>query len=217
MSIPAGGITPQLLETGVMAIMRASSARYALPVAETLAESGIRCVEVTLTVPGALEAVETLSSRLPSDVAVGAGTVTTAGAAADAVNAGASFLVSPAVSQDVVEYATSRGVGSYPGAWTPSEVLAAWRSGASAVKLFPAASGGPGHLRRIREPFPEIPIVPTGGVGVEDVGDWLSAGAVAVGLGGALFGDALSGGDLEELRKRARRALEQAAAGKVES
>jgi 2-dehydro-3-deoxyphosphogluconate aldolase / (4S)-4-hydroxy-2-oxoglutarate aldolase len=130
------------------------------------------------------------------------GTVTTAAQAEHAADAGAKFLVCPGLCPGVVEVAAVRGIPCYPGAWTPSEVMTAWDSGATAVKLFPAASGGPAHLRRIRDPLPDVPLIPTGGVGLAEVREYLVSGAIAVGLGSPLIGDALEGGDLGALRAR---------------
>lgn len=207
-------ITPQLLDTGVVAILRARSAGHVEPAADTLAGAGIRCLELTLTVPGALQTLTRLARRLPADVVLGAGTVTTADQARQATDAGATFLVSPATCPDVLDFAVTRGIPCYPGAWTPTEVLSAWRQGATAVKLFPAASGGPGHLRRLREPLPDVPLVPTGGIGIDQAGDYLAAGAVAVGVGGPLLGDALDGGDLTALHARATDLLGAVAAAR---
>jgi len=206
--------TTQLLETGVMAILRAPTAHYVERAAEVLIDAGITCIELTLTVPGALDAVARLAQNLPSGVALGVGTVTSAQQAADALNSGAGFLVSPAICPDVQSVAAARGVPHYPGAWTPSEVLTAWQGGAAAVKLFPAASGGPGHLRRLRDPLPDVPLVPTGGVALDDVSEYLQAGAVAVGVGTPLLGDALVGGDLAALAERARRLLDAVESGR---
>jgi 2-dehydro-3-deoxyphosphogluconate aldolase/(4S)-4-hydroxy-2-oxoglutarate aldolase len=190
-----------------MAILRADQPTEVEAVARTLIEAGITCLELTLTIPGALDLLPRLREDLPAGVDLGVGTVTTAEQAAAAVEAGAGFLVCPTVSRTVLETAVARGCPCYPGAWTPTEVLTAWQAGATAVKLFPAATGGPAHLRRIRDPLPEVPLVPTGGVGLDEVEAYLAAGALAVGLGSPLVGDALAGGDLDALAGRARRAL----------
>ena len=205
----AGGrpIPPQLAETGIVAILRSGRDDHLAAAAETLVDAGIRCVELTMTTPGAAAALGGLRSRLGDDVALGMGSVTTAEQAVAALEAGADFLVSPGVCPDVARAAVAAGVGCYPAGWTPTEVLAAWEQGATAVKLFPAASGGPRHLRDLRGPLPHIPLIPTGGVALEQIGDYLAAGAAAVGLGGPLIGDALDGGSLAELRRRAQAAL----------
>jgi 2-dehydro-3-deoxyphosphogluconate aldolase / (4S)-4-hydroxy-2-oxoglutarate aldolase len=207
---PAG----QLIDTGVVPILRPGAADSTPRVAETLVKAGMTCLEVTLTVPGALRLLPGLKAALPQDVALGVGTVTTAAEAEAAAAAGAAFLVSPAVCPDVMAFATAHGLPCYPGAWTPTEVLSAWQAGATAVKLFPAASGGPGHLRRIRDPLPEIPLMPTGGVAIDQVSDYLAAGAIAVGMGSPLLGDALEGGSLSALTERSHRVLDEVARGR---
>jgi 2-dehydro-3-deoxyphosphogluconate aldolase / (4S)-4-hydroxy-2-oxoglutarate aldolase len=207
-------ITPQLAESGVVAILRGSSDRYLAPVSRALGEAGVTCLELTLTTPGAVDAVARVRAELHRDVALGMGSVIDAEQAASCLEAGADFLVSPAVCAEVAVYAAEQGVACYPGGWTPTELLEAWRLGAPAVKLFPAASGGPQHLKDVRAPLPHIPLVPTGGVALEQIADYVAAGAVAVGLGGPLVGDALDGGSLTALAERARVALEAVRAGR---
>jgi predicted metal-dependent phosphotriesterase family hydrolase len=133
---------------------------------------------------------------MPAGITLGAGTVLEPETAHAAIDAGASYLVSPTVGLDVIERARRRGVAALPGAFTPTEILRAWRAGADAVKLFPASVGGPAYLRAVKAPLAEVPLVPTGGVGLEEIGRYLYAGALAVGLGGPLVGDAGEGGDL---------------------
>lgn len=202
----------QLRSTGVMAILRSRATGHVADAAKTLVDAGVTCLEVTLTIPGALDLLQQLRAALPEHVDLGVGTVTNADEAGAAIDAGAGFLVSPAVCLDVVEVAGRRGVAAYPGAWTPTEVLTAWRAGAAAVKVFPAGTGGPAHLHRILDPLPDIPLLPTGGVAVSQVDDYLAAGAFAIGLGSPLLGDALEGGDLGALSDRARQVLATTAA-----
>jgi 2-dehydro-3-deoxyphosphogluconate aldolase / (4S)-4-hydroxy-2-oxoglutarate aldolase len=206
--IPVGD---QLAATRVVAILRAGNADRAEAVADVLVEAGVRSLELTLTTKGALEVVERLATRLPGEVEVGVGTVLAAEEVDRSVDAGAAFVVSPTVEPEVIAAALRRGVASYPGALTPTEIAAAWRAGASAVKLFPGGSVGPGYLKAVRAPLPDIPVVPTGGIEVAAVADWLRAGALAVGMGGPLIGDALEpGGDLRALADRARAVIELA-------
>lgn len=210
-------VTPQLATTGVVAILRAPSAERFLDVATTLAGTGVTCCEVTLTTTGALDAISLLRDRLPGSVSLGAGTVTTPDEADAALDAGAEFLVSPGVDVAVIERALQRGAPCYPGAWTATEILVAWNAGATAVKLFPAATGGPDHVRHLRGPLPHIPLVPTGGVGIDDIPAYLRAGAVAVGLGGPLLGDSVTRQDddaLSALAQRARQALDAVASAR---
>lgn len=204
----------QLRETGVVAIFRASTADRFGEIGEVLVEAGITCMEVTLTTPDALAAIREMKARLPATVDIGAGTVTTADEVYAAVEAGARFVVSPATDPDVLAAAAEAGVASLPGAFSPTEVLSAWRHGASAVKLFPASALTASYLKNLAGPFPEIPILPTGGVRIEDIGGWIRAGALGVGLGGPLFGDAVTGGDLEALAQRARSVVGEVAAAR---
>jgi len=201
-------ITPQLAQSGVVAILRGSSDRELAAVSRTLGDAGVTCLELTLTTPGAIGALARVRAELGDDVALGMGSVIDAEQAMACLDAGAEFLVSPGVCAEVAVYAAERAVACYPGAWTPTELLEAWRLGAPAVKLFPAASGGPRHLKDVRAPLPHIPLVPTGGVGLDQIADYVAGGAVAVGLGGPLIGDALDGGSLSALGERARVALE---------
>jgi 2-dehydro-3-deoxyphosphogluconate aldolase/(4S)-4-hydroxy-2-oxoglutarate aldolase len=207
-------ITPQLAESGVVAILRGSSDRHLADASRALGEAGVTCLELTLTTPGAVDALARVRDALPRDVALGMGSVIDADQAAACLEAGADFLVSPGVCAEVAVYAAEHGVACYPGGWTPTELLEAWRLGAPAVKLFPAASGGPRHLKDVRAPLPHIPLVPTGGVALEQIADYVAAGAVGVGLGGPLVGDALDGGPLAALAERARTALEAVRAGR---
>ena len=174
----------------------------------------MRAIEVTLTSRGALEAFGRLNGELPGDAVLGVGTVRSVGDAELAVEAGATYLVAPDFRPEVVALGGGeRGLPVVPGALTPTEVAAAWAAGATAVKVFPvSAVGGPAYVKAVRAPLPEVPLVPTGGVGIDDIGAYLAAGAVAVGIGSPLLGDAGEpGGDLRGLAERARRAV--AAAG----
>ncbi|MFF5979635.1 bifunctional 4-hydroxy-2-oxoglutarate aldolase/2-dehydro-3-deoxy-phosphogluconate aldolase [Streptomyces olindensis] len=204
-------ITPQLGRTRVMAILRSSDAAGLPAVARALAAGGVTCLEVTLTTPGALDALARIRDDLGPEVAVGAGTVLTNGQAGDALAAGAGFLVSPVVDADLVRGAAKSGIPCYPGAWTPTEVYAAWQAGAAAVKLFPACTGGPAHLRQLRAPLPDIPLMAVGGVGIAQAGEYIDAGAHAVGIGSPLLrgADRDPGGEaLAALTDRARALLE---------
>ncbi|MCX5250340.1 bifunctional 4-hydroxy-2-oxoglutarate aldolase/2-dehydro-3-deoxy-phosphogluconate aldolase [Streptomyces sp. NBC_00201] len=200
-------LSPQLGPTRVMAILRSADASALPAVAQALAAGGVTCLEVTLTTAGALDALARIRAELGPDVAVGAGTVITGDQARDALAAGAEFLVAPVVDTAVIRDAADRGVPCYPGAWTPTEISQAWRAGAAAVKLFPASTGGPAHLRQLRAPLPDIPLIAVGGVGIDEARDYLDAGACAVGIGSPL----LRGADqdstpqaLEALTVRAR-------------
>jgi len=187
-----------VLDPPVIAILRADSAARFAEVAATLLDAGVSAVEFTLSTPGALDAL-----RECAGLGFGAGTVLTPEAAAHAVDAGAAYLITPAVCADVIAEGSALGVPVIAGAFTPTEILAAWRAGATMVKVFPALVGGPDYVRAVRAPLPHIPLVPTGGVGIAEATAYLAAGATAVGMGSPLVGDACAGGSLAALRERA--------------
>ena len=199
--------TAAVARAGLVAVLRAPTAERFRTISEVLVEAGVTVVEVTLTSTGAVPALAALARDLPDEVVVGAGTVLTVDQAEACVQAGARFLVSPVTVPEITTYALAAGVPAYPGALTPTEVFTASRGGAAAVKLFPASAVGPRYLRDLRGPLPEVRIIPTGGIALTDIGDWLGAGALAVGLGGPLVGDAGRGGSLSALADRARRAV----------
>ncbi|WP_436495004.1 bifunctional 4-hydroxy-2-oxoglutarate aldolase/2-dehydro-3-deoxy-phosphogluconate aldolase [Actinokineospora sp. HUAS TT18] len=192
-----------MIDPPVIAILRADSATRFAEVTATLRAAGVQAVEFTLSTPGALDAL-----RECADLGLGAGTVLTAADAARAVDAGARYLITPAVCAEVIAEGRRLGVPVYAGALTPSEILDAWTAGASMVKVFPASFGGPGYISAIRAPLPHIPLVPTGGIGVAEAKAYLDAGATAVGMGGPLVGDACVGGSLAALRERALELVE---------
>lgn len=176
------------------AILRASDRALAAEAMEAAVRGGFRLVEFTLTTPGALELIEEFSRR--EGLVVGAGTVLDAGAAREAVAAGASFLVSPVIDESVVEAAAELGVASMPGVHTPTEMLRAHRAGAPLLKLFPVPAGGPRWLASVLGPLPGLKVVPTNGVDLESFQEWLRAGAFAAGFVASLF-------DPSDLRARA--------------
>jgi 2-dehydro-3-deoxyphosphogluconate aldolase/(4S)-4-hydroxy-2-oxoglutarate aldolase len=199
----------ELVSTGVVAIARASSAQRVVPAVETLVDAGVTCLELTMTLPGAVESIGVLVELLGERACVGAGTVLTTRQAGECIDAGARFIVAPSAVPEVVEFASAQGIPVLPGALTPSEIVSSWLAGAAAVKVFPASAVGPQYLRDVRAPLPDIPLIPTGGVSIDDVPRYLDAGAVAVGMGGPLFGDALrEDGDLRALAGRAKRLLD---------
>jgi 2-dehydro-3-deoxyphosphogluconate aldolase/(4S)-4-hydroxy-2-oxoglutarate aldolase len=174
----------------VVAIARGLDPESLARIADGLLAGGVRAFEVTLNSPGALQAIAGLAERFAgSPLLVGAGTVLDVSAAEVVHAAGARFLVCPHTDPDVVAWAATRGVPIFPGAFTPTEILAAWRAGATAVKLFPASAVGPTFVREFRGPFQDIPLIPTGGVTLESAPGLIAAGAVAVGIGSWLTGD----------------------------
>ena len=197
-AIPTG-----LTAGGVVAIGRRISATAAASIAEALAAGGVRAFELTLNDPeaDALRAIETVARHAPAlGLDIGAGTVLSIEAAGRAVDAGATFLVMPHIDPVLVAWAAERGIPAFPGCATPTEILAAWRSGAAAVKVFPASALGPGFVRELRGPLPDIPLVPTGGVTLETAPAFIAAGAVAIGIGGWLLGDSVPSGVGERAR-----------------
>jgi 2-dehydro-3-deoxyphosphogluconate aldolase/(4S)-4-hydroxy-2-oxoglutarate aldolase len=186
-----------------IAIVRGTSPEHFASTARTLIGSGVGVFEFPLTTPGVLAALPPIIEEFGTDAHVGIGSVTTLDEAKAAVEVGAQFLVTPNMDLAVIEYARSLDLPAVIGAFSPTEIVTAWNAGATAVKLFPASVGGPGYVRELmRGPFPEIPLVPTGGVKITDVPAFLDAGAVAVGMAGALLGSAPDGGSQDELRSR---------------
>ena len=169
----------------VLAVLRGDDAAGVVAAAEVLAGAGIGAIEVTWTVPDAERAVASLRDRLP-DHLIGAGTLTTPREVAVAVGAGAQFVVSPGSPAALLDAMLGCGVPALPGVLTPGEVVAATVAGATAVKLFPAGTVGPAYLAQLRGPFPMLDVVPTGGIDVQGVEDWLAQGALAVGLSTSL-------------------------------
>ncbi|GLW32722.1 bifunctional 4-hydroxy-2-oxoglutarate aldolase/2-dehydro-3-deoxy-phosphogluconate aldolase [Actinoplanes regularis] len=203
---PLDPVSAAIVEGGLVAILRAPHAGAFAAIADVLVAAGITALEVTLTSDGALEAIAGLRRQLPAGTLIGAGTVLTADEAKAAVDAGASFLVSP-----VLDTLAGQSVPCYPGAYTPTEVYSAYRAGAPIVKLFPAGGLKPAYLKDLRGPLPRVRVMPTGGIALDDIVDWLGAGAAAVGLGGPLIGDAATGGSLVALAARAKHAVDAVA------
>ncbi|HLW46691.1 MAG TPA: bifunctional 4-hydroxy-2-oxoglutarate aldolase/2-dehydro-3-deoxy-phosphogluconate aldolase [bacterium] len=191
-----------ILRTRIVPIIRTASAAWAEDLAGILVDAGLDILEITFTVPDAAAVIGRVRKRFPA-VLVGAGTVTDAAAAKQAIDAGAEFLLSPALSPGMVETAHRHGVLAVPGAYTPTEVLTALEDGAPLIKLFPADVGGPAHLRALRAPLPRARFLPTGGVRAENIAEWFAAGAAAVGIGSALVGPGERAVDAAAVRQRA--------------
>jgi 2-dehydro-3-deoxyphosphogluconate aldolase / (4S)-4-hydroxy-2-oxoglutarate aldolase len=205
-------VVATLREVGIIPVIRADSPGAAVAVVETLIEAGLTVAEITMTVPDAIEAIASVSKRFGSNVLVGAGTVTDADTVRRALDAGAEFIVSPCLVPDVIAEARRADVAVLPGALTPTEVFEAFRQGGDLVKVFPAQNvGGAAYLRALRGPFPEIPLVPTGGVTLDNVGEMFKAGAAAVGVGSEMISkDALARRDYALIGALASRFLEAA-------
>lgn len=207
----------ELRSRRLLAIIRGTDPDAAVRSAAALAGEGATLIEVSLTTPDAFGVISRARAELGAGaepgVHVGAGTVVSAEDASRAAAAGADFVVTPAIVPGLPVVA-ERGLPFLCGALSPTEVVTAVTHGAAAVKLFPASFGGPRYLRALRDPFPDIPFVPVGGVDADAAREYLAAGAVAVGVGSPLLGDAASGGSLDDLRARARRFLDVAEGGR---
>ncbi len=201
-----------LFREKVVAIIRVAEAERALGLARALIAGGFRCVEVTMTVPGALDVIKALCADAPEDVLIGAGTVTSAAEACRCIEAGAQFLVSPICETDIVRPSREAGVVAIPAGMTPTEIVHAWRLGAHVVKVFPAGViGGPAFIRAIRGPLPDIPLWVSGAVQPCETQAYLSAGAQLVGLNAsALPGNLLESGDWDAVAHAARVILGEA-------
>lgn len=192
-----------LKQTRLLAIIRGTDSGASVRTAVALVEEGITYLEVSLNTPDAVEVIAAVRREVGDRATVGAGTVLTGDDAARVADAGGQFLVTPAVTA-ALDSGVLLGLPVLAGALTPTEAFTAMDRGATAIKLFPASLGGPGYLSALRDPFPTIPFIPVGGVSAEAAADYLARGAVAVGVGSPLIGDAASGGDIEALRERAR-------------
>lgn len=180
-------IAKGLKDIGVVPIIRTSSAEMAIKASEAVYHGGIACVEITMTVQGAIRALEAVADQFGDKIILGAGTVLDPETARACMLAGAQFFVTPALNVKTIEMAQRYSKPVYPGALTPTEILTAWEAGADAVKVFPcSAMGGAKYIKALKGPFPQIDLVPTGGVNLETIGEFLQAGASAVGVGGEL-------------------------------
>lgn len=203
-------IVSAILEIGIVPVVRTDSAEGAIRAIDAVYRGGIRAAEITMTVPGALRALEKVADKFGDQIVLGAGTVLDPETARACMLAGAQFLVTPSLKLATIEMAKRYSKVITPGALTPTEVLTAWEAGADAVKVFPcSAVGGAKYIKALRAPFPQIEMIPTGGVNLETVGDFLRAGACAVAVGAELI-DAhnIRDGHFEVFEERAKRFLE---------
>lgn len=193
-----------LKSTRVLAVLRAPSAESALRAADALVDGGVTGLEITYSTPDAPAVIRALDEKYGDRIYLGAGTVTTARQAEQAADAGARFLVSPGTRETLTAAMKATGLTVMTGALSPSEVMAAVEYGSDVVKVFPASLGGPAYLRALRGPFPDVPLMPTGGVSPENIGEWFAAGAIAVGAGSDLVAaSALAAEDWAEITRRA--------------
>ena len=208
-------ITAAIENAGIVAIIRMKEAAKLRAAVEAIAEGGVRVLEVTMTVPGAVELIAELAPALPGGFLLGAGTVTDSATAARVIDAGARFVVGPVFRRTVIAVCHGRGIPVVPGCFSPTEILDAWEAGADIVKVFPASALGPGVFKDMRGPLPHVKLMPTGGVTIDNAGDWIRAGAIAVGVGTALLdAKAIADGNYGVLRSRAERIVANVQAAK---
>jgi len=203
-------------ETGVIAIMRASSSDQLIAAADAIRAGGVSAIEVTMTTPGALSVIEQASGRYGDEVLFGAGSVLDPETARAAILAGAGFIVAPTLDLRVVSLCNRYGVPVVPGCYTPTEMLTAWEAGADLVKLFPASVGGPALVKAILAPLPQLQIVPVGGVNLDTATGFIRSGAAALGVGSSLINQKLlDAGDMAELTRRAKAFIQAVQQGRA--
>lgn len=212
--LPKGSRSQKLTESGVIAVIRRIPETAVEPVAESLMAGGITALEVTVDSPNAFAVIRRLSDRLKDRAIIGAGTVLDAASARLAIDSGAEFLLSPGLHRDVIQTAHRYGTIAVPGVLTPTEMIAAVEWGADLVKIFPASVFGPSYIRAVKAPFPHIPVIPTGGIHLDNLASYIQAGAAAVGVGGNLLDRRwIQAGDFSkimEMAKQYARAAQQA-------
>ena len=203
------------VESGVVAILRATSSNDLLNATAAVLAGGVSSIEVTITTPGALRIVEEARARFGDEVSFGVGTVLDAESARAALLAGAQFIVTPTLDVATIELCRRYAVPVLPGAFTPTEILGAWQAGADLVKVFPAGACGPAYIKTVRAPLPQVRIVAVGGVTLENTADFIRAGAELVGIGGELVSQRLlDERDFAEITDRAKRFCERVAIGR---
>lgn len=194
----------KIKKLGLLAVIRGPSVAVTLQMVEALTKGGVKGIEITYTTPKAEEVVRHLHKKYGDEIVLGMGTLTDPDQAASAKDAGASFLVSPICEVKLVQAMIQSGLVSMAGAFTPTEVHQAFRQGIDVIKIFPGSLAGPAYIQALKGPFPEIPMMPTGGVSVDNVAEWFTAGAFAVGAGSSLCPTALAKeGNFSEITKRA--------------
>jgi 2-dehydro-3-deoxyphosphogluconate aldolase/(4S)-4-hydroxy-2-oxoglutarate aldolase len=202
-------VLQRIREIGLIPVVRAESADLAMRAVDAIKAGGVSVLEVTMTIPGAVAVIKSLATAYGGEAVIGAGTVLDRETARACIDAGAQFIVSPALHEQTLVFCRDHDVAVFPGALTPTEVLRAWNAGADAVKVFPAgAVGGASYLKALKAPFPQIELVPTGGVSLETAGDLIKAGAMALGVGADLVDlKLLREGREEMITERARQFL----------
>ena len=208
-------ITERLCAKGIIAVVRADSSEQLVDVARALLAGGTDCVEITMTTPNALETIRRCCKEVP-EALIGVGSVLDGDTARAAVDAGARYVVSPIFNEQVIRAAHEAGAAAVPGAFSPTEIIAATNAGADVVKVFPATRLGPGFFKDVLAPMPHLKLSPTGGVTLDTAGDFIRAGAVTLGVGSALVRkDAVRAGDLETIRKLAEQFVDAVASARA--
>lgn len=194
---------------GIVAIIRANSSNELIEAAAAIQTGGIDVIEITMTTPDALRVINEVSGRLGDAVLVGVGSVLDAETARAAMLAGAEFVVCPVTKLDVIEICNRYGKVVIPGAFTPTEILTAWETGADYVKVFPSSGVGPSYIKDIKAPLPQIPLIPTGGINAENAAEFITAGASALGVGSSLVSSSIiESGDFDLLTERAKNLID---------
>lgn len=194
----------KLLSTGIFAVIRLTDRNKLKNVVDALSSGGVKNIEITMTVPDAVSAISEMVKSTTSDIIIGAGTVTDCKLANDVIAAGAKFVVSPIWDVKIFNECQRHDVVCIPGCYTPTEIFQAWKAGAPIIKIFPATSLGPNYIKDLSGPFPNIKLMPTGGVTVDNVGEWIKAGAAAVGIGSDLIDkEAINSGRFDLLTQKA--------------
>lgn len=204
MKLPKVQLLEKLVESGIIAVVRRVPEEVVVQVAESLIEGGVTALEITVDTPHAFRSIEKLSHRFKGQAIIGAGTVLDLESAKQAIGAGADFIFSPSLSEAVIRTALRYGKIAIPGVMTPTEMITAIEWGADAVKLFPAGHLGPKYMEDVRAPFPHIPVIPTGGVSLDNIESYIKAGAITVGIGGSLVNlKAIEAGDFLKIKTNA--------------
>jgi 2-dehydro-3-deoxyphosphogluconate aldolase / (4S)-4-hydroxy-2-oxoglutarate aldolase len=203
-------------QSGVVAVIRMKEADKLRHVIDALLEGGVRALELTMTVPGAIGLIEQLARNLPGEFLLGAGTVLDPETARQVILAGAKYIVAPILNLKTIEMCHRYDVAAMPGCFTPTEILTAWEAGADVIKVFPATALGPGYFKDVRAPMPQIRMMPTGGVTLANAGEWIKAGAVAIGVGSALVDTkAIDAGNYAQIAANARHLVESVRAARA--
>ena len=209
-------IARRIEELGVVAVIRLRDPGKLRAVVDAIAAGGVRALEVTMTVPGAVELIRGLAPTMPEGFLLGAGTVIDPETARAVIDAGAQFVISPVFRRAVLAVCHERGVPFAPGCFTPTEILDAHEAGADIVKVFPATALGPQYIKDVRAPMPQVKLMPTGGVSPDNAGEWIRAGAVAVAAGSSLLdAAAIESGRFDVITANARRIVENVAAARA--